>query len=313
MIDDPYGLDDFVAEMINNRQIGTSPKMTRMHARSMGLLRHMIPIVEAAQPITGRGVGYKLFVAKLIKSMSESEMKKVYRLIKIAREEGKLPWEWIVDETRQIERVARWSDPKEFAEQAARQYRRNSWEQQPLRCEVWSEKGTIRGVLKPVLDQYGVDFRCFHGFTSSTSAHEIAIDNDGRPLTALYVGDWDPSGLCMSEQDLPDRFEKYDGDHVEVKRIALIHEQLADLPSFPAFDKRKDTRFPWFVHRYGDRCWEIDALDPNELRRCVEYHINTCILDRDAWERCELVQIAESESLRHVLTNWGASHGKPSP
>jgi hypothetical protein len=244
MIDDLDldGLDDILADMIN-RQIGTSPKKTRMNAQSQWLLRHMIPIVKAAQPITGRGVGYKLFVAKLIKSMSESEMKRVYRLIKIAREQGKLPWEWIVDETRQVERVPSWSNPKEFAEQAARQYRRDSWQQQPLRCQVWSEKGTIRGVLKPVLDRYGVDFQCFHGFTSATSAHDIAIDNDGRQLTALYVGDWDPSGLCMSEQDLPDRFAKYDGDHVEVKRIALIREQLADLPFFSVLDKRKDTRF----------------------------------------------------------------------
>ena len=35
-------------------------------------------------------------------------------------------------------------------------------------------------------------------------------------LIALYVGDYDHSGLFMSEQDLPSRLAEYDGEHVEV-------------------------------------------------------------------------------------------------
>ena len=59
----------------------------------------------------------------------------------------------------------------------------------------------------PVLDDYGLGFRVMHGFSSATVVHDIADDYDDRPLTALYVGDWDPSGLYMSERDLPDRLE----------------------------------------------------------------------------------------------------------
>ena len=36
-------------------------------------------------------------------------------------------------------------------------------------CEVWSEKGTVRGVLAPTLDKYGVGFRPVHGFSSATT------------------------------------------------------------------------------------------------------------------------------------------------
>ena len=39
---------------------------------------------------------------------------------------------------------------------------------------MWSEKGTIRGVLKPVLDEYGVGFRVMHGFGSATEVHDVA-------------------------------------------------------------------------------------------------------------------------------------------
>ena len=49
-------------------------------------------ITEGAQPITGRGVGYKLFTAGLIPTMARSEMQRVYRLLKEAREQEIIPW-----------------------------------------------------------------------------------------------------------------------------------------------------------------------------------------------------------------------------
>ena len=72
--------------------------------------------------------------------------------------------------------------PLEYARCVARSYRRDFWNQQPVRCEVWSEKGTIRGVLQPVLDHYAVGFRVMHGFGSATIVHDIAEDDDGRDL-----------------------------------------------------------------------------------------------------------------------------------
>ena len=42
-----------------------------------------------------------------------------------------------------------------------------------------------------------------HGFSSATTVHDVAEDDDGRDLISLYVGDYDPSGMYMSEHDLP--------------------------------------------------------------------------------------------------------------
>src|SRR5436190_9555600 len=91
---------------------GTCSKKGRgMAKRSLDLIEAMHDAAELAQPITGRGIGYKLFTLGLIPSMARSEMQRVYRLLKEAREEGDIPWEWIVDETREIERVSTWADP----------------------------------------------------------------------------------------------------------------------------------------------------------------------------------------------------------
>jgi len=63
-----------------------------------------------------------------------------------------------------------------------------------------------------------------HGFGSATQVYDIANDYDDqeRDLIALYVGDWDPSGLCMSEKDLPERLARYEGEHVEAGRAGIV-------------------------------------------------------------------------------------------
>jgi hypothetical protein len=283
-----------------------SKKGRGMARRSLDLIQAMYDAAKAAQPITGRGIGYKLFTAGLIPSMSRADMQRVYRLLKEARERDHIPWEWIVDETRALERVPTWDDPAQYARAVARSYRRDFWNQQPVRCEVWSEKGTVRGVLAPVLDDYAVGYRVMHGFSGATTVYDVSQDDDGRELNVLYVGDFDPSGMFMSEKDLPARSSKYGGDHITLRRIALTREQVNGLPSFPAADKRKDPRYEWFRANYGERCWELDAMDPNDLRSCVENAIAE-LIEPVAWKRCEIVNKAEQDSLRGILQKWGTS------
>jgi hypothetical protein len=285
-------------------------KKGRGQAReSIELINVMRDIAEATWPITGRGIGYKLFVRQLIPDMTKASMAIVYRLLKHAREDGIIPWEWIVDETRGLERLAYWSDPKNFADTI--EWRRDPWDQQKARVQLCSEKGTVRGLLMPVLRRLRVGFRPFHGFDSATEVHDIAIDNDGRPLILFYIGDYDPSGVSMTDQDLIKRLPAYGCHHVELRRIALTIEHCNAMPqmSFPASDKgpkpgkKGDSRHPWFVRNFGDRCWELDAMDPRELRTLVENAISAEI-DWDKWNERLAIEAEESQSLKRVLNGW---------
>src|SRR5262249_10808812 len=149
------------------------------------------------------------------------------------------------------------------------QYRKNRWDLQPQQVEVWSEKGTVRGTLRPVLEEYGVTFRVMHGYGSATALHQAALDSRRleRPLLVFYCGDWDPSGMHMSEVDLPTRLTEYSANIV-VRRVALDQWDVShdDLPFFDVETKRADARWAWFRERYGEHCWELDALSPVLLR-----------------------------------------------
>ena len=92
-----------------------SKKGRGMAQRSLDLIEAMRDIAEAAQPITGRGVGYKLFTQGLIPSMARNGDAARLSAAAEAREQGIIPWEWIVDETRELERVSTWDDPDQYA------------------------------------------------------------------------------------------------------------------------------------------------------------------------------------------------------
>jgi hypothetical protein len=302
------GAADEVLDALNARDL--------MVKRRRGKSRASLAIVEAAErilseiaPATVRAVCYRLFVEGLIPNMSKASTDKVSRLLVDAREQEIIDWSEIVDETREVEQLPSWDDPQSLIRAAVSQYRKNYWDAQPNHVEVWSEKGTIRGTLAPVLESFGVPFRVMHGYASATAIRAIADTsmNTGKPFIALYVGDWDPSGLHMSEVDLPERLDEYGGaDCVDVRRIALTDLDVSrgSLPSFDAETKRGDTRYRWFTTRYGKTCWELDALSPVDLRKRVEGAIIS-LLDVPLWNHMVQVERAERDSMADVLDQWG--------
>jgi hypothetical protein len=275
--------------------------------RNLDLIDASYDILREIQPATIRAVCYRLFVTGFIESMAKTCTNRVSAQLVDAREAGIIPWEWIVDETRHAERLRPgWADPEAFIRVVQDAYRRDYWEQQPRRVEVWSEKGTVRGTLAPVLGEYGVTFRVLHGYASATTVHAVAeaTREMERPLVVLYCGDWDPSGLHMSAVDLPARLDEYDAN-VDLWRVALDEHDIeyGGLPSFQAETKRGDSRWAWFTEQYGQQCWELDALSPVLLRDRVAEWIRSYI-DQAAWTRCIQTERVEQESLRLILGNW---------
>lgn len=296
---------------------------------TMDLIDVLVAIAEEIHPCSVRALAYQLFNRKLIPSMGKNNTAKVSRLSVIARESGKLPWGWIVDPTRQEQGVGTWSDPVAFGRTVQKAYRLNKWDAQPVHVSVWSEKSTIEGTLRPVLEEYEVPFQVLHGWSGATPVWDAAQANLNRSQDTLilYVGDYDPSGMGMSDQDLPQRLARYstntpeekdlspelvrgilDQARIKIQRIALTDHDGAALGAgtrFPASDKQTDSRHDWFVRNYGQWCWELDALSPNILRLRVENAIVET-LDMEVWDRYVNVEKLEREAITLTCQSWSS-------
>lgn len=161
---------------------------------SRKLIEAAFHILEEIQPASIRAVCYRLFAAGEIDSMSKNNTNRVSTQLVYAREQGIIRWEWVADESHKPERPGTWSSVQDFADVVRKSYRRNYWDTQECCVEIWSEKGTVRGTLAPVLHDYGVTFQVFHSYGSATTVHSAASDSwrVDKPFKVFYVGDWDP-------------------------------------------------------------------------------------------------------------------------
>ena len=110
--------------------------------RSDQLVDAAYEILQEIQPCSVRAVCYRLFVARVIDSMKTNETARVSRNLVWARESGAIPWEWIVDETRQAERTPMWSNPEEFAKTrslADQRSRANAGGREVTLAEIYSD------------------------------------------------------------------------------------------------------------------------------------------------------------------------------
>ena len=276
-------------------------------AKTIAIIEHALAILDERKPATVRHVCYQLHhVYRLIPDVSKGSTDKVSRILTRAREQGIIPWEWIVDETRAVERRPTWDDPAAFFEEVAGWYRADRWADQPERVMVISEKSTVAGVLRPVLQKWAVPFASYHGHSSATALNDLAAESvgDRRPLTILYVGDHDPSGRHMSDVDIPGRLERYGGD-ATLTRLAILPEQIRryGLPTEPAEEKRRDPRYAWFVKTHGPTCCELDTINPNVLRGLIDAAVSSFV-DAEAWALADRIEAVQRTNIHEYLAGF---------
>jgi hypothetical protein len=93
--------------------------------KSLLLIHAATRILEEIQPCSIRAVCYRLFTEKLIPDMGKKSTGAVGAQLVYARENGLIPWAWIVDETRAAETVASWDSPETIINAAVKQYRKD--------------------------------------------------------------------------------------------------------------------------------------------------------------------------------------------
>jgi len=258
-------------------------------------------------PLTLRQIYYRLVAANILpnRRTAYNQLSKV--LVK-AREKNEVDDTRIEDRARQVlERKEGYDSPESFVEAIRRyikamgsMYARDPWEDQDVFVEVWVEKDALARVVLNAAEPYRVTVCPSRGYSSYTYIKRMAIDDRlssvGKPIVILDFRDHDPSGLQMTE-DLANRFNKYGSNlEIEVRRIALTIDQVKEYSLLPNPTKKADPRSPEYIAAYGDECWELDAIEPDELQRIVKESIEECI-DDDRWKETLAVETTERQEL----------------
>lgn len=200
---------------------------------------------------------------------------------KAGREYGLIDPSKIVDRSRPSYGLNVWESPQELLETAAHGYKLDYWKDQPHKVEVWSEKDTLSEILQEEAEKYRVPVRVTRGNLSI--GNKVAWSNPNAII--LYFGDFDPSGLGIDRDLKNNQFLAYH----RFERIGLTLAQIQEhnLPSFKV--KKSDNQAPAFIEKYGNRCWELDALPPDILRKLVregiEKHLTFTLAQKQAVER----------------------------
>jgi hypothetical protein len=82
---------------------------------------------DHGQPARVRAVCYPRFVRGLLASMAKHWTTRISRPLISARAQPMGPWGWIVDETRDAERVHVWNNPAAFVRTVKRRACRDHW------------------------------------------------------------------------------------------------------------------------------------------------------------------------------------------
>jgi hypothetical protein len=284
-------------------------------------------ILEAERPMTLRQLFYRLVSAGVLANR-QSEYKRLGNLMTRAREVGDIPRTWIVDHVRNTLKPSSWSGVADFADSVRECYRKDFWASLPDHVEVFVEKDAVAGTIQPVTIQYDIALRVCRGYSSVSFAGEIADlwAQVGKPIFAYYLGDFDPSGFDL-ERDLREKLERYSGRDVwachsdigldenprtfaEIgvvywHRLGVVASDFGDHDLIELPVKPSDMRAAGFLKDHGERCAEIDAIPPTELRRRVTDAIERHI-DQRRWRRLQRVEAAEQETINRVADQLGA-------
>jgi hypothetical protein len=261
---------------------------------------HWPPIIEAArhfvvaQPVPPdlRDVHYYLAGRQLVPNRRQS-YSYLSELTAPMRRVGTFPD--LSEDVRRIARPLQWDDPEHAREWLREHYRIDRTIGQPVTLYLVVEKNGMVPRLRYWFGELGLPVVGLRGISSATLETKVNADiaRHGRPAVALFLLDFDPTGVFIDEDFARHttfaKFIRLGVNEDQVERYGLL-ESITPQTA-------KDTRTPAFVRRFGRvRQVELNAMPFDLIERLYRDAITEfwdpdayrAALEREATERGEL-------------------------
>lgn len=272
-------------------------------AGSMELIRQANIIISEYDakgfPLTLRQLYYQ-FVARGLLANQQANYNRLGNVVSDGRLAGLISWYSIEDRTRNLRGLQTYDSPKEVLQAARESYRRDLWEGQPCRPEVWVEKDALIGLIEPICNELRVNYFGCRGYNSQSEQWNAGqrfarYYQKGQRPVVLHLGDHDPSGVDMT-RDNSERLSMFAGVNVTVIRLALNMAQVEELKPPPNPTKLTDSRADQYIAKYGNQSWELDALSPEYIAGLIRYHVLT-FRDPAKWNEALSVEAEDKNQL----------------
>lgn len=253
---------------------------------------------------------YYQFVARGLIENSDASYNRLGGLLSDARLAGLVSWDHLEDRDRNLMGLSSYNTPQGYirAQCSVAGYRRDLWEDQPMRPEVWVEKKAMVDVVGQICNRLRVDFFACKGYVSQSEQYVAGqrlrgyVMRGQRPIV-FHLGDHDPSGLDMT-RDNTERLSMFAGTPVQVVRLALNMDQVNQYDPPPNPAKVTDSRFEDYQRKYGDESWELDALEPQVIQNLIENNV-TRVRNYDKWSEALRQEALERQELTDILEEVG--------
>lgn len=188
---------------------GTLSKQSAPRSQKVGRGRsaETIALGQAARGILA-GSGYAMTLRQLYYALvsagavpkNEAAYGKLKRVMRDAREDGTVPWDWLVDHTRSVFSARTWDGLEDLLTDTSKLYRRDLMRQQSVAIQLWAESDSIGSVIAQVADRYTIPTFIGRGYAArgylwSAAKDAVAAHEAGKRVHILHVGDFDPSGV----------------------------------------------------------------------------------------------------------------------
>jgi hypothetical protein len=208
------------------------------------------------------------------------------------REDGRIPWDWIVDETRSVEDYTGYHTVKEGVLAQLPYTKLDPWRgRSPF---ILTESRSLAGVLRPIVQEYRVRISSTNGQCGGHLRTEIAprLQPGDR---VVYLGDLDLSGGQI-EGNTRRVLEQVIGGPLQWERLALTEVQVRayNLPVIIKHDRRYSDGRPH------------EAVETEALRQTVLMDILRARLDELLPEPLERVLERERRQRRQIAALLGA-------
>jgi hypothetical protein len=226
-------------------------------------------IAEEFQPATVRQIYYQAEVSGLV-DKTHGGYQKVSASLLSMRLEGRIPFEWIVDNTRSVRLQSTWSNAASFFETVKHAFSLDYWDSAEARVQIWIEKDALAGVIQPVIEKFKVPLVVARGVPSWSLLHEAAehITEFKGPTYVYYFADHDPKGeegWRFAEGGLRERAA---GSIVHFEHVAVTQQQIETF-KLPTRETKGWKTEEKRACEFGPVSCDLDALTADQLRGLV--------------------------------------------